>query len=842
MINTSSYAIPVSRLIARPMVTCAPATPAREVARRIFAERCSSIVVIDDGKPVGIWTEQDALAAGEDADALDRPIRDMMSAPLLTLDAGTPLGEAAVRFKQSGIRHFGVVRDGACIGVLTQTDVIVNQGAEFFLRLKPIESVHVHPHVAVPAHQPLHDTIAQMRTRKLDAVVVEYDDGEHGILTERDVLRLIVNDRLDCAVGDHASRPLQALAATQNLYAAQRLMLQRHIRHVGVCDGDGRLAGLLSFADLLQNIEDEYVSELQNAVRERDEALGQARFSLRMADRVFESALEGIMVTDRDAKIERVNQAFTRLTGYTQEEVLGRDASLLNSGHQPPGFYAELWRSLETDGHWQGEIWNRRKNGELYLEYLTITSIRNNDGDISHYAGIFSDITQRRQTEERLRYLATHDVLTGLANRVLFEERLERAIIHAGRSRRKFAVMYLDLDRFKLVNDTLGHGAGDKVLKVVAERLRAGLRESDTVARLGGDEFALVLEDFNDVRDVGHVAGMLLDSVGQAIDLGGREIFTTPSIGISIYPDDGAQAEQLMMRADQAMYGAKSRGRNVFQFFESNMTSSAIAQLETLGELHRALDQNEFCLYYQPQYDLSNGRVVGVEALLRWRHPHRGLVPPGEFIGIAEQSTLIVPLGRWVLREACRQARAWLDAGIEFGRIAVNLSARQCLTDEFLGDLSAILSETALPPERLQLELIESMAMNTREEIGTLLRELVARRVSLAIDDFGTGYSSLAYLKDLPVDTLKIDRSFLGSSDAQNPDRAIIRAVVVMGRALGLDVVMEGVETPEQLAFLQEVGCHQGQGYLLAKPQPAQRLAEHMRHSCDAVLAQLESA
>ncbi|MEX3931825.1 EAL domain-containing protein [Paraburkholderia phymatum] len=840
--NTSSYAIPVSRLIARPMVTCTSATSVREVARRIFAERCSSIVVIDDGKPVGIWTEQDALAAGEDADALDRPIGDVMSAPLLTLDAGTPLGEAVVRFKQSGIRHFGVVRDGACIGVLTQTDVIVNQGAEFFLRLKSIESIHVHPHLSVPAHQPLHDTIALMRTRKLDAVVVEYDDGEHGILTERDVLRLIVNDRLEGVIGDHASRPLQALAATQSLYAAQRLMLQRHIRHVGVRDGDGRLAGLLSFADLLQNIEDEYISELQNAVRERDEALGQARFSLRMADRVFESALEGIMVTDRNGKIERVNQAFTRLTGYTQEEVLGRDASLLNSGHQAPGFYAELWRSLETGGHWQGEIWNRRKNGELYLEYLTITSIRNNDGDISHYAGIFSDITQRRQTEERLRYLATHDVLTGLANRVLFEERLERAIIHAGRSRRKFAVMYLDLDRFKLVNDTLGHSAGDKVLKVVAERLHAGLRESDTVARLGGDEFALVLEDFNDVRDVGHVAGMLLDSVGQAIDLGGREIFTTPSIGISIYPDDGTHAGQLMMRADQAMYGAKSRGRNVFQFFESNMTSSAIAQLETLGELHRALEQNEFCLYYQPQYDLSNGRIVGVEALLRWRHPHRGLVPPGEFIGIAEQSTLIVPLGRWVLREACRQARAWLDAGIEFGRIAVNLSARQCFTDEFLGDLSAILSETALPPERLQLELIESMAMNTREEIGTLLRELVARRVSLAIDDFGTGYSSLAYLKDLPVDTLKIDRSFLGGSDAHNPDRAIIHAVVVMGRALGLDVVMEGVETPEQLAFLQEAGCHQGQGYLLAKPQPAERLTEHMRRSCDAVLAQLESA
>lgn len=281
-----------------------------------------------------------------------------------------------------------------------------------------------------------------------------------------------------------------------------------------------------------------------------------------------------------------------------------------------------------------------------------------------------------------------------------------------------------------------------------------------------------------------------------------------------------------MVLADQAMYGAKSRGRNVFQFFESKMTSSAMAQLETLGELHRALEQDEFCLFYQPQYDLSNGNIVGVEALLRWRHPRKGLVPPGVFIGLAEQSALIVPIGQWVLREACRQARCWLDAGFEFGRIAVNVSARQCFTDGFLTDLTTILSETALPPHRLQLELLESMAMNTREEIGILLRELAARGISLAIDDFGTGYSSLAYLKDLPVDTLKIDRSFLATSDSRNPDGAIIRAIVAMGHALGIDVVMEGVETEEQLAFLREVGCHQVQGFLLARPQPADRLIE----------------
>nr|WP_269766761.1 EAL domain-containing protein [Burkholderia ubonensis] len=471
-----------------------------------------------------------------------------------------------------------------------------------------------------------------------------------------------------------------------------------------------------------------------------------------------------------------------------------------------------------------GRAGGRRKNGELFLEYLTITSIRDNDGKISHYAAIFSDITQRRQAEERLGYLATHDVLTGLANRTLFEERLAHAIVQAKRRSRKVAVMYVDLDRFKLVNDTLGHNAGDEVLKVVAGRIVAGVRASDTVARMGGDEFALVVEEFDDVRDVGRIARKLLDEVGQAIDIGGREIFVTPSIGISIYPDDGAEAEQLMLLADQAMYGAKSRGRNVFQFFESKMTSSAMEQLETLGELHRALEQNEFRLFYQPQYDLTSGRIVGVEALLRWLHPHKGLVPPGEFIGLAERSALIVPIGKWVLREACRQARRWLDEGFEFGRIAVNVSARQCFADSFLADLTTILSETALPPEYLQLELLESMAMNTREEIGILLRELATRGISLAIDDFGTGYSSLVYLKDLPVDTLKIDRSFLADCGTDSPDDAIVRAIVAMGRALGLDVVMEGVETEKQLAFLQEIGCHQVQGFLLARPQPAEQL------------------
>ncbi|MBR8177519.1 EAL domain-containing protein [Burkholderia ambifaria] len=820
----NSYDVPIARLVARQILSCAPATPVREVARRMFAERCSSIVVMKDEQVVGIWTEHDALSAGDNPRDLDRPVSEVMSHPVLTIEANTPLGEAALKFKQSGVRHFVVVRDGTAIGVLTQTDIVVNQGAEFFLHLKPIESIRVHPPVVVPEQATLHEVIARMRAQRLDAILVGYDDGEHGILTERDIVRLLADGGADGAVGAYASKPLQMLTAKQSLYAAQRFMTEHNMRHVGIQDEGGRLTGLLCFADVLQSIEHEYANELRSALRERDEALGLARFNLRMADRVFESALEGIMVTDRHAKIERVNQAFTRLTGYTEDEVIGRNPGLLSSGRQTPDFYKQLWHSLTTDGHWQGEIWNRRKTGELFLEYLTITSIRDSEGEISHYAAIFSDITQRRQAEERLGYLATHDVLTNLANRMLFEERLTHAIVHAKRLGRKVAVMYLDLDRFKLVNDTLGHNAGDEVLKMVAERIVANVRANDTVARMGGDEFALVLEEVDDVRDVGRVARKLLDEVGRAIDIVDRQIFVTPSIGISIYPDDGTEAEDLILLADQAMYGAKSRGRNVFQFFESKMTSSAIEQLETLGELHRALEQNEFRLFYQPQYDLASGRIVGVEALLRWLHPSRGLVPPGDFIGLAERSALIVPIGRWVLHEACRQARCWLDEGFEFGRVSVNVSARQCFTDHFLSDLTTILSETALPAEYLQLELLESMAMNTREEIGILLRELATRGISLAIDDFGTGYSSLVYLKDLPVDTLKIDQSFLTDCGSGSTDDAIVRAIVAMGRALGLDVVMEGVETAKQLAFLQEIGCHQGQGFLFARPQPADRL------------------
>ncbi|WP_042259569.1 EAL domain-containing protein [Paraburkholderia heleia] len=828
----------IGQLLSGPPLACGPDVPIREAARMMSERRYSAIVITEMGRPVGIWTEHDALALGEDAAALALPIRHAMSQPVHALPASTRLRDAALRFKREGIRHCLVVdQSGRSLGIVTQTDLVMNQGLECFLRLKTVGSVHAAMPLVVDARTSMHEAMQRMRARRLSALVVSYPEGDFGIVTERDVVRLAADGVLDGTVGARASRPLRSLAHSQSLYAARQYLVEHRMRHVGVIGEDGSLAGLLDLSHILHDIEDGFVRELQMALRERDDALLASRANLRLADQVVESTLDGVMITDLDGTIERVNPAFTRLTGYTEHEALGRKASLLNSGRQGPAFYSALWRSLRQNGHWKGEIWNRRKDGALYLEYLTISSICDPSGRCTHYAAIFADITQRRETEERLSYLATHDALTGLPNRTLFTERLTLSLARARRSGKRVAVMFLDLDRFKLINDTMGHGVGDEALTVIATRLREAVRETDTVARLGGDEFTLLIEDIEDIRHVGQIAQGLLARVGAAMHIGEQLLFVTPSIGISMFPDDARDPRQLLMQADRAMYEAKDAGKNNFRFFAAPMTSSAMERIVLESELHHALEAGELVLHYQPEFDVASGALVNIEALVRWQHPRRGLVPPDQFIPIAEESSLIVPLGAWVLREACRQAREWLDEGFDFGRISVNLSARQCLHDGFLHQLTNVLSETGLPAARLQLELVESMAMMSgRGGIEALLQELAARGISLAIDDFGTGYSSFKYLQSLPVDTLKVDRSFLADMAGPGPgmsprvkksaarDRSIVRAIVAMARSLGVTVVAEGVETPRQLEFLREIGCDRAQGFLLARPAPAESM------------------
>ncbi|AXK39809.1 putative bifunctional diguanylate cyclase/phosphodiesterase [Crenobacter cavernae] len=574
----------------------------------------------------------------------------------------------------------------------------------------------------------------------------------------------------------------------------------------------------IASADILAGIEQEFLLELQSALKERDEALRRSRQSLRLADKVFESTLEGILITDGDGTILSVNPAFSRITGYASDEAVGQTPALLKSGKQGPDFYRRLWDGLKTCGQWQGEVVNRRKNGLFYTEYLSITAIRDEDGALGHYVAVFSDITQRKQAEERLHFLANHDALTGLPNRTLFLESLAEAIASAER----LALCFIDLDRFKLVNDTLGHATGDELLTRIAETLRGTVPEGATVARLSGDEFTVLLDPVAGVDDAAHHAQRMLDAIACETELAGEEVFVTASIGISLYPDDGATPEALLAHADTAMYRAKERGKNTFQFYTAELNARAIERLKLEYALRRALAQGEFELWYQPKVSLETGAPIGAEALLRWRHPALGLVSPADFIPIAEESALIGAIGEWVLATACRDTRRWVDAGLFAGRMAVNLSGRQLKLGGLVDTVRVSLAEAGLASAYLELEVTESIAMDDADggQVG-MLCELRALGVQLAIDDFGTGYSSLAYLKRLPVQVLKIDRSFIADLSHDKDDAAITTAIVSIAKSLGLAVVAEGVEEPTQRDFLAGLGCDAAQGYLFGRPVPA---------------------
>lgn len=552
---------------------------------------------------------------------------------------------------------------------------------------------------------------------------------------------------------------------------------------------------------------------IEDLTREKSE-----REELLLARRVFEVNSEAIMVTDASNRIVSVNAAFEAITGYSGEEVCGRDPKLLGSGRHDKAFFDELWRTLRDSGHWEGEIWDRRKDGSEYPKWIYIDTIRDGAGKVSHYVAVFSDISERKASEERIRYLAQHDALTGLPNRFTLAVHLEHALARAERSREKVGLMFIDLDNFKHINDTLGHPVGDKLLCEVARRVTAVVRKSDIVARIGGDEFVVVLETGHLPADAALVAQKIIDSLAEPWSFAGSALHTTPSIGIGIFPEDGGDADTLLRNADTAMYHAKSAGRNNFQFYADHMNQAAAIRKRLEGCLRAALAGNELVLHYQPEVDLVSGRVIGLEALVRWQSPELGLVEPASFIPLAEEIGLIGPIGEWVLRTATRAASQWLGQGMAFGRLAVNIAPQQFRQRGFPQSLLKILQETGLPPAMLELEITESAVMANAAAAADMLDRLRALGVALAIDDFGTGYSSLAYLKRFPVDRLKIDRSFVGAIETDPAAAIIARATIALGRSLGLTVLAEGVETDVQAAFLRREGCVGGQGFLFCHP------------------------
>lgn len=551
----------------------------------------------------------------------------------------------------------------------------------------------------------------------------------------------------------------------------------------------------------------------------------QSQAQMLLAATVFESTNEAVLVTDARPRLVKVNRAFTIITGYEAGEVLGLNPSILNSGLQDAAFYRQMWEALDTMGQWQGEIVNRRKNGEIFPAWENISSVKDDSGRVTHYVAVLSDITPLKRAEERLSHLAHHDPLTGLPNRLMFAGSLLQSISRARRHGQKLALLFIDLDRFKLVNDSMGHAAGDELLKEIGRRLKHVVRAEDLVTRLGGDEFTVALEEVESPDQIAAVVQKMMAEITRPLTLGGRDIVISASVGIALFPDDADTVDNLTKAADAAMYRAKERGRNTYAFFTSEITDSVHERLAIEIGLRQALARDELLLHYQPQFEAATRRLVGVEALLRWQHPERGLLLPDRFIPVAEESDLINAVGAWVMRRACAQARAWLDAGLAPLRIAVNVSARQVLHDHLVEIVAEALRVNDLHPGNaaIEVEITESI-LQAADRSGAVLQCLRALGLRVAIDDFGTGYSSLSLLKHLPIDTLKVDRMFVRNIPDDADAKAITGAVISMAHTLGLRVVAEGVETEAQLAFLLSEGCDEAQGYLLGVPMPPEQL------------------
>ncbi|MNZ67224.1 Phytochrome-like protein cph2 [compost metagenome] len=556
--------------------------------------------------------------------------------------------------------------------------------------------------------------------------------------------------------------------------------------------------------------------------RWQQRALLKGRERLNQAAIIFESTQEGVLIADAQLRISYINPAFSRITGYSEAETLGHTPRLLQSGRHDATFYRNMWRDLAEQRCWSGEIWNRRKDGTLYAQWQCIRAIHDKKGQTSHYVAVFSDLSAIKRSESKLLHQSLHDALSGLPNRLLFIDRVTHALACSRTGQAAGAVILLDLDHFQHINDSLGHSVGDQLLQQVAQRLRNTFAESITVARMGGDEFALLCEHCPKAEQAIAIAEQVRKLMATPFHINGHDYSISTSIGITLYPSDAHTAENLLSNADSALFNAKSKGRATYAFYSQELTERSDRLVELARSLRQSLDSNEFRVFYQPIHDMQDGQLVGAEALVRWQHPQRGLVPPGEFIPLAEQSGMIASIDLWVLEQACNQLQAW--PGLRY--ISSNISSRLFCEDDFDVQVAQILDRTGVDPSRVELEITESSVMHdptAAQDMATRLRKL---GVQLSIDDFGTGQSSLTRLKHFPVHKLKLDQSFVRGLPHDSADMAIVRSIVTLGHSMGMAVLAEGIEQAAQRDMLRELDCDLGQGYFLGRPQPPEKWTE----------------
>ncbi|MFH2077884.1 MAG: EAL domain-containing protein [Pseudomonadota bacterium] len=622
----------------------------------------------------------------------------------------------------------------------------------------------------------------------------------------------------------------------EDLPRVQKLLQEHIVGHTDVFESEHRIRNargewvwVRSRGKVVER--DSAGSPLRMAGTARDiTAIRRAERERRVALEVLRSMSEAVAVIDLDFRFISVNPAFSRITGYSEEEVIGQNSRLLDSSQHSAEFYRRVRDVLERTGHWAGEMWQRRKDGEEFLGWIEMSEVRDALGLRSHFVAVVNDITDKKRAEQELRYLANYDTLTGLPNRALLSERLGRAIVRARRQETRVAVLVLDLARFKDITDSLGHAAGDRLLKAAATRLQATVGASDTVARLGGDEFTVVLEDVESFPAVERMAREILTAFTMPLEVDERhDVSITPSLGISLYPDHALVPTDLLKFADTAMYQAKAEGRNTYQIYNETMDAESRRRATVLASLRKALDRGEFRLVYQPRMALADGRITGVEALLRWHSAELGEIPPTIFVPLAEESGLILQIGDWVLNEALQTLKRWRAHGLNEISVGVNVSVLQLLRGNLPEELRRLIQDLGVPANRIELEVTESMVMQNAEQTTHVLNELRKLGITLAIDDFGTGYSSLVYLKRLPIDTLKIDKEFIGDLTRDPDDEAITATVITMGHSLGLNVIAEGVESEQQLSYLREQGCDEIQGFWLSPPLDAHRCLAFIR-------------
>lgn len=954
-----------------------------DAAALMVEARISSVIVVDGGKAVGIVTERDVLSAMRQHNNTHRPVADVMTSPVHTVLAETDFRDAYRDATRLGIRHLVVVdTQQRPVGVVAESDFRRHMGMDFFSHMNDVSALMEQDFPVLPPVAKLEQALALMEQRRASCVLVVESGLPVGIVTERDVVRLFLDEQGAVALSQVMTSPVRTISSATSLNHAAALMQEQGFRHLAVVDQQGKLVGLLSEHSLMRLLELDFVDDVvaerleQAAANEarlqieldlaralaegkgrqsileiivdvalrfpefdagamytlqesgayrlavhrglsesfaenvrdlaNDEAASQllrqgelicscldssihcsdtqliqhavlraegmtcvmflpikvngqsiaclmlgghrvpeishetnftlqslsiefaltlgrlaTEEGLQLAASVFEHAHDGIMITDTRGRILDVNNTFTKLTGFSRTEAVGKNADLLKSGHHEQSFYDQMWRKIADEGYWRGEIWNRKKSGELMVEMLTISAVRSRAGDITHYLGIFADITELKQQQARLEQLAHFDPLTQLPNRMLLHDRLQHAMAQANRSDKLLAVCYLDLDGFKPVNDTLGHETGDLLLIEVAQRLRQCVRAGDTAARLGGDEFVLIFSDLIDETECERAVSRVLSALNTPFVMAARSIELSASVGVTLYPQDGSDADTLLRHADQAMYLAKQAGRNRFQLFDTETHLRARHRHGQIGQIHEALNNDEFVLFYQPKVNMREGRVLGAEALIRWQHPEHGLLLPGAFLPLIEGDELDIRLGEWVLKKAMEQLAEWYAQGLAYS-VSVNISGPHLQHPEFVNFLRKLLAQHPLvPPSALELEILETAALEDIARVADVFEECRQLGVHFALDDFGTGYSSLTYFRRLPADLLKIDQSFVRDMLTNPDDLAIVEGVIGLTKAFERKVIAEGVETPEHGMVLLQLGCDLAQGYGIARPMPA---------------------